>query len=377
MPYYEDESESHTEAYEYLRELINKYNNLEDESGDKGNIEAMISSSEDYIMECRSEEMSTILKRLNKTTPLYKILINQIYINIERLLFSDYRFNLEIQRPYEDIFDIKENLGQFDEFRDTIKELFRTRQRDVIIRIYEYAKFKDLKIFTDFIVDDYKDEVLKTLEALIYDLCNRDNNGFEKKFGKINFENIRKLGEGSYSVVYGIGDRVIKIGRDRGIWEIPDNPYIVTPIIRERIDVSEDEISPHLYVEVTKKVNPITETELTPDLEEELYEIYAKLREMGIIWADVKYENVGRLIEEQNPHFASSEFLSLDPSKLTKEIKARKKGSLVILDIDLLMTEEEFNERNKIDPAYSLKSDLAYKFYKRYEEEYGPRKYGK
>ncbi len=365
MSYYE--KENYMEFYELML-LIKQYNNPQSEN--RTNIEKMFSSDKKYIMQCKSDEMLALLKQLDKTTPLYQILIKQICDNLDELLFSDYKSNFENERPYEDIFDIKKFLGQIDELRDKIESIFQTHQKEVIERIYEYVKYKEFKNYYESVVDDYKQEMLTFLESLIYDLCNRDINGIEKKNGKIKFNDIEKLGEGVYSVVYGIDDKVIKIGRNRGIWEIPDNPYIVKPIIREKIKVGKGDYLSHLYVEVVEKVNPITEADITQTLEEELYELYANLRQLGIIWVDVKFNNVGRLMKMQDIPFTSNEFMSIKQNRLYKEKIQLPQNSLVILDADLMMLEDDFYERCKMKNFADWMSPLAYKFYKRYEKEY-------
>ena len=107
---------------------------------------------------------------------------------------------------------------------------------------------------------------------------------------KIDDISIKLIGTGGYSRVYKIGDLVIKIGSKRCTPNIENNPYIISPIIREYIDDDNK-----IFCEVMPYVN----TSIKPS-KEALYQIYKGLRNIGQIWTDIKESNVGCINEEEN-----------------------------------------------------------------------------
>ena len=78
-----------------------------------------------------------------------------------------------------------------------------------------------------------------------------------KKKEKTDFGSIKKLGEGSFSKVYQINDKVIKLGIHRNTKEIPENPYVVAPLLRMNFPVDHKEYGEQLFIEVTERVEPL------------------------------------------------------------------------------------------------------------------------
>ncbi len=369
----------HSEAYNELKRIISKYN---DSNYTKKSIEELIEFDECLIIECYTSEMKELLEMLDKQSNLYQILVEQIKNHIEELLSNDFQ-NIEYIkeiRPYEDIFEIKKNLEKFDEFKSIIRQYFRNNIESVIERIYDYAQFKLLKIMCkngskmDYTLERIahiksKEEksALLRLSKTITKLCECE---------KINIEDIEKIGSGKFSEVYGINDKVIKISRGRTIWMPPDNPYMLRPSIRELIEIGESNIYGHLYIEVAERVETISKDDNNEELKEELYNLYINLRKLGIIWCDVKADNVGRLEKAQGNNHLSNEILSIKDNPMYSDKITLPQGSLVIIDNDLMFTEEEFDSllKKRNLPIKKIMNYLSYEFYKRYEEEYLNRK---
>ena len=104
---------------------------------------------------------------------------------------------------------------------------------------------------------------------------------------------IELIGSGGYSTVYGIGDKVLKIGNVSQQYAIKKNhPRLLQPLIR-RTDIIENK-----YVEVSEKCDMSQEIEY-----EELYKIYEELRDVGLIWTDAKTSNVGILKKPNKAYF--------------------------------------------------------------------------
>lgn len=114
------------------------------------------------------------------------------------------------------------------------------------------------------------------------------------------------------------------------------------------------------FIEVTERV----ETNIDKN-EEELYKLFKNLRDLGLVWTDVEYRNVGRLKKKNIIHWQeklepSDKTLCLRENSCTKILE---EGSLVILDADFIYEENDPN-------LLVLNScDLYQKFEKRYKKE--------
>ena len=162
---------------------------------------------------------------------------------------------------------------------------------------------------------------------------------------------------GAYSSVLIIGDKVLKLG-SRETKRFPNNPYIVTPLLRREVNINGDTC----FVEVTERVD--TSKEIS---EEELYELYRNISNLGLVWTDVHQRNVGMLLKDNIIHFSEN----IDPSDEVLGLGERKgefvlkKGSLVVLDSDFIFDEEELG-----DTIIVPENSLYLKFEERYQNEY-------
>lgn len=190
------------------------------------------------------------------------------------------------------------------------------------------------------------DSTLKEItKLLILDIMKNEN----VKFSEItsNF--------GAFSYVLLIGDKVIKFG-DRDIKTFPNNPYIIAPLLRKEIKSNGESC----FVEVTERVD----TSIKPS-REELYQLYKKLRDLGLIWTDIQENNVGRLKKDNVIHWNEN----LTPSEKVLGLQTKrsetilKEGDLVILDADFIYDENDSNIH------YSNKKSIYIEFEKRYQSE--------
>lgn len=240
------------------------------------------------------------------------------------------------------------------ELRDVINAYYRRilDKSDLIIekinkRINEEPKKNIINYFSISIsnkaynskwMNDYSDIIFKIFDEVV-------------KNENINYSDIHELGNGSYAKVFEVGNKVIKIGKRKN-YTFKDNPYIVKPLLRKNFD--------GIVVEVTEKVD----TQMRVN-ESELYELYSNLRDMGIIWTDIKSHNVGRLLKDNTYNWNST----LNDSSIARELKEKenniilKKGDLVLIDADYL-----FEDENNIElPVGDHEKELYYSFKKRYE----------
>lgn len=152
-----------------------------------------------------------------------------------------------------------------------------------------------------------------------------------------------------------IGDKVIKLG-DRVTKSFPNNPYIVAPLLRKEFKINDEKC----FAEVTERVD----TNLKAS-EEELYQLFKNLRNLGLKWTDIKAANVGRLKRKNVIHWQENlspteEVLGLDTKRGTKILE---EGDLVVLDADFIYDENDLNIN------YANNRPLYDEFEKRYQRE--------
>ena len=183
------------------------------------------------------------------------------------------------------------------------------------------------------------------IKLIIKDVVKNENT----KYSEITYNS------GGFSRVLLIGNKVIKIG-DRINKSFPNNPYIVAPLLRKTLESNGESC----FIEVTERVDTSTKAS-----NEELYQLYKNLRDLGLIWTDIKADNVGRLRKENLPHWNRP----IEPSTETLEFTSKrgnivlKPGDLVILDADFIYDENDENIN------YVNNKETTKEFSSRYEKE--------
>ena len=97
--------------------------------------------------------------------------------------------------------------------------------------------------------------------------------------------------------------------------------------------------------------------------EEKLYQIYKELRQDGIIWTDIRWDNLGKLKKSNIPMLHGKEmYVSPDSIGFDKELKGGKedilqKGDIVIIDSDYIYKENSshitfFEQSTKFERRY-------------------------
>lgn len=172
-----------------------------------------------------------------------------------------------------------------------------------------------------------------------------------KSIISISNKDIRHLSFGSYSIVSQIGEYVLKLGKHESSYKILNDKRILQPLLQKELKSDEDS----LIIEVqdlvdTEWYNGLNQEEIN----EKLYYIYSDLRNRGIIWNDIKKENVGRLLKPKKVYSLREE------NKYVEETLPI--GELVVIDSDYLSC-----DISKIDEKYH--NNLEWEFRKRYESE--------
>ena len=328
---------------------------------------------------CRSKIQEYILNRLDEVINL------DIDIAVEFLYYSDenekifksiieyLKENIDIiinrYNDSKDLFEIKSIYDSYKDLVEPIKNYFNSHKDELIERLYNHVTY--LFICYEDNQSEFKEErrtVKEILKLIIDELCQKEN---------VSFGDIEKLGEGVYSKVYRIGDKVIKLGINRSTKKIPINPYIVQPLLRKDFSVDGKEYGEQLIIEVTERVQKLPTILTQQEIEKILYELYKKQRDIGIEWVDIKIDNVGILLKDNIIHWPSplkptpEQLGQIDDESIIK-LAPLKAGEFVLLDADLIFTEEDFKKRfPKIDEDIKRGNFNPYweKFHNRYENE--------
>ena len=216
--------------------------------------------------------------------------------------------------------------------------------KETIATLYSRIILKDITQTLNETEIKRLDDILDIVTLLVEDIMKNEN---------IKMSEINILGRGTYSYVLEIGNKVLKIGKKREIKTFPNNPYIIAPLLRKEFEINKDY---SVFVEVTEKVD--RKSRIT---EEELYELYKKIRNLGLYWHDVSVGNVGRLLKDNVRYWKEELPITDERLGLKKYIgtETLKKGQIVIIDNDFISD----------SPSYSINNPLKSKFENRYQEE--------
>lgn len=198
---------------------------------------------------------------------------------------------------------------------------------------------------TEYLVKISDPTLKEIVRLMVHEVMQNEN----VKFSEIVYSS------GGFSRVLLIGDKVIKLG-SRGTKSFPNNPYIIAPLLRRDFNSNGESF----FAEITERVD--TSTYVSYD---EVYQLFKNLRNLGLIWTDIKDSNVGRLKKKNIIHW--NENLSPSEGVLGFDTKrgniVLQEGDLVILDADFIYDENDPN----ID--YLNNKSLIDKFEKRYQKE--------
>lgn len=201
--------------------------------------------------------------------------------------------------------------------------------------------------------EQIKNNLAKTLGYFVKELLDETNS---------NYTDINFLDAGTFSEVYQIGNKVLKIGDRLNQYIIPNHRRLLQPIARANYTLEDGSIIS--CIQITALVDIDFSKEEKTD--EKLYEIYKELRNDGILWLDAKWENLGKLLED-NLTIWRGKIVDVDPKSVGFDKKydgeALKKGEIVITDLDMV-----YREENPNIPWIKM-SDKSKEFEERYTKE--------
>ena len=241
--------------------------------------------------------------------------------NNKQIIFDNLQLSIKnAKNLYYLMHFVKDNPEAFSQVKDYIDSHEEQALNSIF---YRYKNFKYISNPT----------IKDIIRLIILDVVKNEN----VKLSDITFNS------GAFSKILLIGDKVIKFG-DRKTKKFPNNPYIISPLLRKELNVGNDSC----FVEVTERVD--TDRSI---YDEEFYQLYKNIRDLGLVWSDINLDNVGRLKKENIIHWNRN----LEPSDETLELKAKvgdvtlKEGDLVILDADYIFEENDprinFSERKE------------------------------
>lgn len=294
----------------------------------------------DYMVQKYIKNKNTCIA----TTSLLRVLKKEeiIYENIDIILENANEI---------DLFSLKDAVKNNKEAKELVdKKIEKSEKEQMTKKITQlYQQFYRIKELKN---DEQSQKNFQTIVEVIYlivkDICKNE---------QINISDIKYIGRGGFSAVLIIGDKVVKIGQTRLTKTFPNNPYIVASLLRKEFKINE---STSIFIEVNERVD--TNSKIT---NEELYQLYKKIRDLHLVWLDVAQKNVGRLLKDNKIYWRedlpiTDKVLGLEESR-RKEIL--KKGDIVILDNDAIYDEKILEEK------HIHLTDLQEEFEKRYQQE--------
>ena len=313
------------------------------------------------------------------------------YFNLK---FIEEHLEEMLEQNIENMVDFLKMLEDIDEiekiFLKKLKYIFRKTESKYIFEVLNYLK--KYKIISDYLkkIPNYKvnttdedEEIFSILIEKIIDakhtlkkdkLIDFCKEVFREVFKneELSILNLRVCGNGRWSNCYNIGSMVIKLGRMRSTDKIPYHPRIIQPLYRkpmapidvirerkDRYDLDElwaRKVTRHIeYIEImplvetnesiTKKKLQGKKTEFEKITQEDLYKVYKELRDDGIVWADPKIENLGRLIGTNEVNYHGITNPSENATGINNEKQKIKKilgpKEIVIIDTDFLFYEND------------------------------------
>lgn len=281
---------------------------------------------------------------------------------LEQLLSNNININYSKFLPYNDtITFIKNNIDIIYTHGGNIidiKRLMELKREDKFVSKINAYIDNNPYIMVNSIIDILKTKILNNKKinfnkyrSFIFLLLDEISKNESASISSTEF-----IGTGGYSAVFAIKTKVIKIGIERKTPHFPNNPYILKPLLRKTITIDNMPIFFEVIEKVDTNINDITK--------EEIYKLYKNIREIGLIWTDVKIDNVGRLIKDNKIYWYENITPSDETLEFTKTIGNHqlKKGELIVLDGDYIYNENDHNINSKM-------SNLQTEFEKTYQKE--------
>ena len=286
--------------------------------------------------------------------PCFFNLYYSLLDNKEEFLDNNIDLILENVDPFWLLEIVPKIKGVSKEIDEKLNNKLENSKQDICKKMLMVDISEESKELAQVNEQDYNDYA-STIRIMIEELLQSEN----KKWIDIKFIN-----KGGFSSIYKIGEKVLKIGDPRVTYNVKNNERLNQPLVRANIK-AKDTGKIFGCIEIANSVYTYFSRQEKEDIDV-LYNIYKELRDEGIIWTDVKWENVGRL-KNYNIPTLNKEEVYVEPNSVgfdKKNSKVLGKGDLVILDIDFL-------NNDNIDPEkkYYGADTFSDEFNMRYKKE--------
>jgi len=246
------------------------------------------------------------------------------FYQIDNAIFEEVLYSLDKDALIKVMLELNDRIKNSSEKIRIINEVFSTRKID-------FAKSLLFELGPEM-----QEKYSEGLSIILDELMENE---------EVSFSDIKFIGEGSFSKVYQIGSKVLKVGFPRIKYEVPNHPRIAQPLIRRNLK-DKDGVKKGC-VEIARLAEKINKNE--PGIKKEIYELYRDLRNSGIICTDMRLSNLGRLLEDNSNLYKikknGEEPLNVNPSSagLKGELNGEtlRKGELVIIDTDCIFHEDD------------------------------------
>ena len=229
-----------------------------------------------------------------------------------------------------------------DKNREALNQFLTKNKREYVEFLLGSKLPKDAKNY---------DDVMDVTVKLVDEILEHEN---------LSYGDIRQLNSGGYSNVALIGSKVLKVGKKRDAYYVPNNEYLLKPYIRVNLEDISDVPG---TLEVVEKVN-------TDVSDIDLYSFYTELRKKGIVYMDIKYINLGILLKDNTFHWNKQ--LGRDVSVRgfigDDNFSSLSKGDPVILDSDHIYSERMFDFLSQ-RKENNFKSLPGYQYEQKYQKE--------
>ena len=154
-------------------------------------------------------------------------------------LLEKYGEELLNQIDFKDLAGLARALNDISpELNEKIEDILQRRKLDFARSLLYKRKTYDMDSAKK-LADDYSE----TLSIIIDELLQSE---------KVCLRDIKDIGTGSYSFVYQIGSKVLKVGKPRETYNIPNHPRILQPIARTNL--LDENNNPLACIEISDKV---------------------------------------------------------------------------------------------------------------------------
>ena len=287
---------------------------------DINNFQSIYIEDEDELESIPFISPAVIIKSIyleNKTTPIY----HNPYLDTT-------------PNPFLNYYEIKNKM-----FNLSIEE--QNKLQEINRKINNYLlNLEIVQYETLFFSEKQKQEFEEFFNLLIKELTKY---AIKKGYNK----ELLKISAGTTSIIYQIGDKIIKIGKPRRLNAIPYCEYILQPIVNKIYYFDDYPI----HIEVTQKTKTINNKNNFAHSSKnkqfnEIVDILRKsLKEIGLRPDDLHPGNVGILLKDNKIHYDDI-YYETSPEKTTSitnnnNYKILPKKSFVIIDLDSLEIEDK------------------------------------